>query len=365
VLKRLLPLLALVASALVAQPRAASAEPRDISAELETVRAKYKVPACASAVIEDGRIIAIGATGLRRSDSGAAVTTADIWHIGSCTKTMTAALIGVLVDEGKLRWDMSVAEALPSVQCHPGWRKVTLWHVISQRSGISQMSSGEWRSLDAGGGTPREQRATFAKMLLARAPAQPPGKYAYSNSGYGLLGAIIERTANTSYEDMLRKHIFTPLGLKTAGFGAPATPGKLDQPWGHRRSGDRLTPVAPSPGSQFPPALAPAASVHMSLADFARFAGWVSTNEPRLVMPATFQYLQTPPADSAYAGGLWTTELPGIGGPAVCHCGHMGGFFAVYHAGKHRACVSVFNTEGGGWEWLGDEIAAAALKAAR
>ena len=43
----------------------------------------------------------------------------------------------------------------------------------------------------------------------------------------------------------------------------------------------------------------------------------------------------------------------------------MGGLFGVFHAGRKIACVTVFNTEGGGWEWLGDELAAAALKAAR
>ncbi|MEO6785929.1 MAG: serine hydrolase domain-containing protein [Chthoniobacteraceae bacterium] len=358
VLRRLLPTFALAASAL-------ATEPRNISPELEAIRAKYKLPACASAVIENGRITAIGATGLRRSDRDVHVTTADIWHIGSCTKSMTATLIGVLVDAGKLRWDTPVPDALPGVPFDPGWRKVTVWHLVTQRSGIAGMSRGEWRALDAGKGTSREQRVNFARMLLAKAPAEPPGKFAYSNSGYGLLGAIIEHAADTSYEDMLRNHIFAPLGLKTAGFGAPATPGKLDQPWGHRRSGDRLAPVAPSPDNQFPPALAPAASVHMSLTDFARYAAWLSTGEPRIVTAETFAHLQTPPEDSAYAGGLWETELPGIGGKAVCHCGHMGGFFAVFHASRTRACVSVFNTEGGGWEWLGDEIAATALKAAR
>ncbi len=353
----LLPIFALTASAF-------AAEPRDISAQLETVRAKYKVPACASAVVENGQITAIGATGLRRADREVRVTTADVWHIGSCTKTMTATLVGILVDDGKLRWDMPISETLPGVPCDPGWHKVTLWHLVTQRSGIAPMSRGEWRTLDAGGGSPREQRATFARMLLAKAPAKAPGKFEYSNSGYGLLGAIIERAADTDYEALMRAKIFAPLGLKTAGFGAPAQPGQLDQPWGHRRDGDRLTPVEPSPQNQFPPAIAPGACVHMSLMDFAKFAGWVSSNEPQLVKPETFAYLQTPPADSAYAGGLWMTELPGIGGAAVCHCGHMGGFFGVYHASRKIACVSVFNTEGGGWEWLGDEIASAALKAA-
>lgn len=342
-----------------------AAEPRDISAAIEAVRAKYKVPAVASAVIEDGKIVAIGATGLRRMDTDIRVTPDDVWHIGSCTKSMTAVLIGVLVDAGKLRWDMPVPDSLPGVAFHPGWKKVTLEHVVTQRSGIARMAPGEWRKLQVSGASPREQRATFAGMLLAQAPAAPPGKFEYSNSGYGLLGAILERAADDTYENLLQRHIFEPLALKTAGFGPPATPGRTDQPWGHYRRDGILAPVAPSPVNQFPPPLAPAACVHMSLADFARYAGWLSTGEPRLVKPETFKRLLTPPEGSSYAGGLWTTVLPGVGGEAVSHCGHMGGFFGVFHSGRKRACVSVFNTEGGGWEWLGDEIASAALKAAR
>ncbi len=349
-----LPLFALTTSAL-------AAEPRDISADLEVIRAKYKVPACASAVVENGRMIAIGATGLRRADRDVRVTTADIWHIGSCTKSMTATLIGVLVDAGKLRWDMPIPDVFPGVTYHPGWRKVTVWHLVTQRSGLGQV----FRRESAGGGSsPRELRETFARATLSHAPGDPPGEFAYSNAGYGLLGAIIERASGESYEEMLRFHIFAPLELKTAGFGAPATPGKLDQPWGHWRKGDRLTPVDPIPENQFPLTFAPAACVHMSLADFARYAAWVSTGEPRLVTKETFAQLQTPPGDSSYAGGLWKSVLPGIGGEAVCHTGHLGGFFAVFYAGRTCACVSVFNTEGGGWEWLGDEITAVALKAA-
>jgi CubicO group peptidase (beta-lactamase class C family) len=343
---------------------ALAAEPKDISAQLEAVRAKYHIPACASAVIEKGRIVALGATGFRRVDRNVRVTPADIWHIGSCTKSMTATLVGVLVDEGKLRWDTSVAEALPGVPCHPGWRQVTVWHLVTQRSGIAGMTREQWRALDAGSGTPREQRATFARTLVAQAPGEPPGKFAYSNSGYGLLGAIIERAGNASYEDLLRTHIFAPLGLETAGFGAPATPGQLDQPWGHYQRSEQLVPADPTPDNQFPPALAPAGCVHMSLADFARYAWWLSTGEPRLVKAGTFAQLQTPPAGSTYAGGLWKTVLPGVGGEAVCHTGHIGGLFGVFHAGKERACVSVFNVAGGGWEWLGEEIAAVALQAA-
>lgn len=341
-----------------------AAEPLDISAELEIVRVKNKLPACGAAVIEGGRITAIGATGFRRQDRDVRVTQDDLWHIGSCTKTMTAMLTSMFVDAGKLRWDMTVPEALPGVPFDPGWKKVTVEHLVTHRSGIPQMSRAEWRTLDMGKGTPREQRAAFAKTVLARPLADPVGTYSYSNSGYGLLGAILERAADQSYEELMNVKIFAPLGLKTAGFGAPATPGKIDQPWGHYHDGDHLTIASPVPENQFPPALAPAASVHLSLTDFAHFAAWVSSGEPKLVTAETFKRLHIPPDGGSYAGGMWMTELPGIGGKAVAHCGHLGGLFGVFHATPKIACVAVFNTAGGGWEWLGDEITAAALKAA-
>ena len=112
------------------------AGPRDISAALEGERVKNSLPAVASAVVEDGRIIAIGATGKRRVDRDTKVTTDDVWHIGSCTKSMTATLVGVLVDAGKLRWNTTVAEALPGIEMHAAWRAVTLDHLLTQFAGV-------------------------------------------------------------------------------------------------------------------------------------------------------------------------------------------------------------------------------------
>ncbi len=343
------------------------AEPLDLAPILEPLRAKNKLPACGVAIIDAKGIVAIGVTGKRRLNRVTEVAREDLWHIGSCTKSMTAALDGTLVDEGKLRWDMPVTEALPDIAAHAGWKAVTLEHLITQRSGIPGMSPGQWRTIELEAGTPRAQREAFAKQILSAPPGRAPGKFAYSNSGYGVLGAVIERAANRSYEVLLRERIFTPLKLTSAGLGAPGKTGEWEpsQPWGHYRNEDALTPVTPSPDNQFPPALSPAACVHMSLSDFARYAWWVSTNKPPLVKPETFRQLMTPPVGSSYAGGLWETELPGVGGAAVSHSGHMGGFFGVFHSGKTRACVTVFNTEGGGWEWLGDELAAASLKAVK
>jgi hypothetical protein len=132
----------------------------------------------------------------------------------------------------------------------------------------------------------------------------------------------------------------------------------------YRGEGEKLTPTEPVPENQFPPALTPAASVRVSFSDFAHFAAWVSSGEPKLVTAETRNRLQTPPSGGSYAGGMWMTEMPGIGGKAVCHCGHMGGLFVVFHANPKIASVAVFITADGGWEWVGDDISAAALKAA-
>lgn len=347
--------------ALVLAATAAAEAPRDLSPILAEFCAKYKLPGCAAAVMEGGKISAIGAGGLRRVDSDVPVTTADVWHIGSCTKSMTATLVGAMVDAGKLRWDQPVAEALPGFPCDPAWRQITVWHVVTHHAGIANVRlPEEFRGQP--GRSPAEQRSALAKWLLATAPTGPRDKSIYSNAGYGLLGAILDRASGETYEEMLRRYIFTPLGLRSAGFGPAATPGQLDQPWGHRRRDDRLVPVDPAAPSQFPSVLAPAGCVHLSLNDFARYAWWFSSNEPPLLKPDTFARLHTPPKGSNYAGGVWQAELPARGGVAVAHSGHMGGSFAIFYAGRDLASVAVFNTEGGGWEWLGDVMIEAVLK---
>ena len=75
---------------------------------------------------------------------------------------------------------------------------------------------------------------------------------------------MIERVTGEAWEDLLRERLFEPLGMTSAGFGAPATPGKVDQPWGHLGEIGELHPVEPGPLADNPPAIGPAATVHAS-----------------------------------------------------------------------------------------------------
>src|SRR5262245_30678632 len=93
-----------------------SAEPvEDISMLLATVREEHAVPGIVAAVANSDGIIALGAAGNRKNKTNSPVTTDDSFHLGSCTKSMTATLCAMLVEDGKLKWSTTVAESFPKL----------------------------------------------------------------------------------------------------------------------------------------------------------------------------------------------------------------------------------------------------------
>lgn len=90
--------------------------PASTTQALESIRKKHDLPALAVVVVKDGRICDRAAAGVRKWGESAPVTTNDIFHIGSCTKAMTATLTAMLIEEGKLRWDSTLAELLPELK---------------------------------------------------------------------------------------------------------------------------------------------------------------------------------------------------------------------------------------------------------
>ena len=106
-------------------------------------------------------------------------------------------------------------------------------------------------------------------------PLGPPGTVQeYSNRGYGIAAAMLECVTCRSWEFLVRKYIFKPLRLKSAGFGWPATPEQPNQPLGHSVRNDRLVPHPPDTAYSIPVILAPAGDIHMSVIDFAKWTGY-------------------------------------------------------------------------------------------
>lgn len=291
--------------------------PAFLRQQLEAARAQAAIPGLAAVIQVRGKLVAEAAVGLRAEGQPEPVTTLDRWHIGSDTKAFTTTLLGRLVDRGRLRFEETMASALPRLagELHPAYRAVTLLQLVSSTAGLPGLTDDaelpEFLAVLASAQGVVAQRAAVARHYLARPPASPIGRFRYSNLGFIIAGAIAEARTGQSWETLLSEEIFVPLGITGAGFGAPGTPGRNDQPRGHDERAGRQVALAPDqPEADNPKALGPAGTLHLPLRDWLRFAQDHLDGvrgRGRLLRPATYRRLHTPVRDN-YALG-WGTKL--------------------------------------------------------
>jgi len=246
--------------------------PTDLSTILNTVREKTHAPGIAAAAIRDGRLMAIGSSGVRDLHSKEPAARGDRSMIGSCGKSLTHLLIGRLVDKGKTGWDSTLAELLPDVRMRDEYKSVTVGDIISHRGGLqpyTRVSPRDTPILFEQNGSTREQRAAFIAHLLSEPPAAAPKtRFVYSNAGYGLLGHIAERLADKSFEQLMRDEVFRPLGMSSAIVGLPGDTASVPGWGGHERTPQGFQPVERvRPGL---PGIAPAGLMSCSIEDFAK-----------------------------------------------------------------------------------------------
>lgn len=247
---------------------------RDLHDLLLPIRDKTSIPALAGVAIKDGQIIAQGYAGVRAVNAPDEITINDKFHLGSCTKAMTATMIARLVDRGVMRWDMSIGDVFadrPAI--HEKFRPARLDQLLTNRAGFPRETSNElWAKLWARKGTPTAQRLQLLDGSCSVAPEYEPGaKFVYSNTNFSVAGAMAEKVTGKAWEDLMREELFMPLGITSAGFGAPGSAGEVDQPRGHVGKPGALKPAVSGPSADNPPAIGPAGTVHMSLPDWARF----------------------------------------------------------------------------------------------
>lgn len=329
---------------------------RDLNALLAPIRQSVGVPALGCAVVWSNRIVGIGAVGLRKVGvTSAPVTIRDRWHHGSLTKAMTATLAAMMVAEGKIRWNSTLAEVFPdfATSMHANWRNTTLELLTANRGGATGDLNvgGIWPQLGNFGRTPREGRRLLLEKLTVLAPASTPGtKYEYSNAGFALAGHMLEQVAGMPWEELMADRLFQPLGMTAAGFGVPATPRYLDQPWGHQFNGSTYTPIEPGTSADNPPAIGPAGTVHCSLEDMARYLNLhLQGNRygaPQLARDA-FVKLHTPLQNNAdYAHGWIAVDRAWAGNSkALTHSGSNTQWFSLIWMapGREFGVIAVCN----------------------
>ncbi len=163
-------------------------------------------------VTKDGKVLytrAIGYSQINGTEKKP-LTAANRFRIGSITKMFTASMTLQLVEEGKLKLTDTLDKFLPQV---PNARKITIEHILWHRSGIpnvrrEQNSQGNVNTI------PVTKDEILAQIVKATPDFEPDTKYSYSNSGYQLLGLILEKVTGKSYEEALKERISSKIGLK-------------------------------------------------------------------------------------------------------------------------------------------------------
>ncbi len=333
----------------------------DTSQVLEAIRKKHNLPALAIVATENGKICERGAVGVRKLGDATPVTTNDVFHIGSCTKSMTATLAGMLVDEGKLRWDTTIVEVFPELKgkMDAQYEAVTLLQLLQHRGGVPTAPPPDaWRRAWKEQGTVQEQRRAFIESVLSTPPKAAPGtKMIYSNQGYTIVGAMMEKVTGKPWETLIAERLFKPLGMTTAGFGPPGKIGAVDQPWGHSDKAGTLEPTQ----VDNPPAIGPAGRVHCSLDDMARYTMLHLQHQPeeKLLKPETLAKLHTAPAGGNYACGWIVLKRGWARGNALMHNGSNTFWYMVIWLAPNRdfSVVAATNVAGPEAENACDEAA--------
>ncbi|MGH8314191.1 MAG: serine hydrolase domain-containing protein [Steroidobacterales bacterium] len=300
---------------------------------LAAARDKAKLPAVAALVQISGKIEAEAALGVRALGHDEPVTTGDRWHVGSDTKAFTSMMIARLVEQHVMSFDDTLAKSFPAFakQMDPAYRNVTVTQLLSHTAGLPTLTDDkdlpEFLDVLKTVNGVKAQRTAVARYYLTKPPASKTGEFAYSNTGFIIAGAIAEVHAGKTWEALIRQQVCAPLGIKHAGFGAPGTSGKFDEPLGHLDTAGTLAPLDPkATESDNPPALGPAGTINITLRDWMLFAQDQLDGvhgHGKLLKPETYRRLHTPVTGN-YALG-WGAKLDDDGTPALLtHTGSNG-----------------------------------------
>ncbi|HVS30653.1 MAG TPA: serine hydrolase domain-containing protein [Thermoanaerobaculia bacterium] len=283
-----------------------------------------RLPGVALAVMHNGVVSTMRTYGAANMELDAPVTADSVFELGSLTKQFTAFAVMMLVEEGKLDLDGSIARYLPAVP--ESWRGITVRHLLTHSAGIEEYLSVPALADEAHAATHDEMTQMFFRRL--RLEFEAGQTWAYSNSGYLLLGNIIERVTGKSYWDFLHQRIFAPLGMNATRSSEPgaiiprraAGYGWRDGAFENRGA---LSGNAYSAGS-----------IASTIRDMARWeaalhSGKLLTRRSYEAMWTALEVRRAGPPPFSYGFG-WVVDKHG-GSPVVLHSGGTPGFSSAIH----------------------------------
>lgn len=310
-------------------PDAADPAIQHIVAELERHHAEARTPGFAVAIVAGDEIRLLRGFGSRDVESALPVTPDTLFAIGSCTKSMTATVIGMLADDGRLHWDHRPRRVLPTFHLRDPLAdaETTIRDLLAHQTGLGGMDL-----LWYGGG------ATWDEILACVARAEPRHpfrhRFEYQNIAFSVAGHAAAAAAEMpDWATLAERRLFQPIGMERATCSIDVMRADADHATGYRWPADAESPTA-LPMRRLD-VVAPAGAVNASARAMARWIRFVlakgEIDGTRLIRESRFEEMWTPHAlvtPGAHAGLGWLVTR-WEGRRMVTHTGGIDGFGAV------------------------------------
>lgn len=264
----------------------------DVDAFVQRTMTAFQVPGLSLAIVKDGKVAVARGYGVRKLGDVAPVDARTMFGIASNTKVFTATALGILVDEGKVRWDSPVIDYLPWFQMSDPYvtREMTVRDLLVHRSGLG-LGAGDLLWWPASTYNRREIARRLRYLPLATSFRSA---YAYDNVLYLVAGEVIEAASGQSWEDFVQTRILAKVGMTTSNVrhsdankgGNVATP--------HAPVEGRVQPIAPFDSDN----TNPAGGINSNAQDMAKWllvqlADGQLENGTALIKPATARQIGT------------------------------------------------------------------------
>ncbi len=209
-MKHLVPLAALLLGAVSAQHAYATSVEESVDSYLQAEMQRQQIPGLSLAIVKDGKPFYVKSYGVATLEHPVPALPQTVYQIGSIGKQFTAVAVMMLANEHRLNLDDPLSKYLPEIPS--SWSHITLRLMLNHQSGIAQFTTPQRQLLDLAHDYTDEE-------LIQLAASQPldfePGTdVSYSDTGYVLLGFVINRVAGMFYGDLLQQRVFAPLGMR-------------------------------------------------------------------------------------------------------------------------------------------------------
>lgn len=187
---------------------AQSAKSDDLDAYISKAVKDWNVPGLAISVVKDGQVVFAKGYGVRELGQPELVNEHTLFAIGSTTKALTAAALGMLVDEKKIRWDDPVTKYLPDFQLYDPYvtREVTVRDLLTHRAGLGNADF-LWYEQE------NSRKEILFRLRYLKPQTSMRSHFTYQNIMYVAAGEIVAAVSGISWEDFVRQRIFEPLGM--------------------------------------------------------------------------------------------------------------------------------------------------------